>query len=57
MGNVFNPLMENTNNTYQVLASQMSRIANVFGAPQEANENRIKNCANNDQEQPHMQTI
>lgn len=29
----FNPMIENTNNTYQVLARHMGRISDVFGAP------------------------
>lgn len=34
IGIVFNPLIQNTNYTYQQLAHQMGRIAYLFGAPQ-----------------------
>jgi len=30
---MFNPLIEDTNNSYQALSTQMKRIANFFGAP------------------------
>ncbi|XP_045788321.1 uncharacterized protein LOC123883528 [Trifolium pratense] len=33
MGTVFNPLIQNTNESYQMLAFQMSRIADFFGTP------------------------
>src|ERR1044072_8094904 len=33
IGDVFNPLISNTNNTYQLLAQQMGRIAEFFGTP------------------------
>src|ERR1044072_874959 len=33
IGDVFNPLINNTNNTYQLLAQQMGRIAEFFGTP------------------------
>ncbi|PNX77757.1 hypothetical protein L195_g033728 [Trifolium pratense] len=33
LGTVLNPLINNTNDSYQLLAGQMSRIANFFGAP------------------------
>ncbi|CAJ2672441.1 unnamed protein product [Trifolium pratense] len=35
---VFNPLINNTNDSYQLLASQMGRIADFFGAPQMPNQ-------------------
>lgn len=35
---VYNPLIENTNNTYKVLATQMGKILDVFGAPKEDNK-------------------
>jgi hypothetical protein len=31
---VFNPLIHNTNNNYQILANQMGRIADFFCTPQ-----------------------
>ncbi|KAK2422316.1 hypothetical protein QL285_032860 [Trifolium repens] len=34
IGTVFNPLIQNTNQSYQLLANQMGRIADFFGAPQ-----------------------
>ncbi|PNX54366.1 hypothetical protein L195_g047984 [Trifolium pratense] len=33
LGTVLNPLINNTNDSYQLLAGQMSRIADFFGAP------------------------
>src|ERR1044072_1636782 len=33
IGDVFNPLITNSNNFYQLLAQQMSRIADFLGAP------------------------
>ena len=33
IGDVFNPLINNTNNSYQLLAQQMGRIAEFFGTP------------------------
>jgi hypothetical protein len=33
IGTVFNPLIQNTNESYQMLAYQMSRIADFFGTP------------------------
>ncbi|CAJ2638053.1 unnamed protein product [Trifolium pratense] len=33
IGTVFNPLIQNTNESYQMLAFQMSRIADFFGTP------------------------
>src|ERR1044072_9491173 len=33
IGDVFNPLINNTKNTYQLLAQQMGRIAEFFGTP------------------------
>ncbi|PNX62461.1 hypothetical protein L195_g052995, partial [Trifolium pratense] len=33
IGTVFNPLIQNTNDSYQMLAFQMSRIADFFGTP------------------------
>jgi len=30
---MFNPLIQDTNNSYQALYIQMERIANFFGAP------------------------
>src|ERR1044072_4908780 len=33
IGDVFNPLITNTNNSYQLLAQQMGRIADFLGAP------------------------
>lgn len=34
IGIVFNLLIQNTNHSYQQLAHQMGRIADLFGAPQ-----------------------
>lgn len=34
MGNIFSPLIRNTNQSYQQLATQMSRIVDFFGASQ-----------------------
>lgn len=31
---MFNPLIQNTNQSYELLANQMGQIANFFGAPQ-----------------------
>jgi len=33
IGTVINPLIRDTNNSYQALSAQMERIANFFGAP------------------------
>src|ERR1044072_8177699 len=33
IGDVFNPLITNTNKSYQLLAQQMGRIAEFFGTP------------------------
>ena len=38
IGTMFNPLIQNTNQSYQVLATQMGRIADFFGAPQVPNQ-------------------
>ncbi|KAK2409728.1 hypothetical protein QL285_045140 [Trifolium repens] len=35
---VFNPLIQNTNQSYQLLANQMGRIADFFGAPHVPNQ-------------------
>lgn len=34
MGTMFNPLIQNMNQSYQQLATQMNQIADFFGAPQ-----------------------
>lgn len=34
MGTIFNPLITNTNQTYELLANQIGRIADFFGTPQ-----------------------
>ena len=33
IGTIINPLIWDTNNSYQTLSAQMERIANFFGAP------------------------
>jgi len=33
IGTIINPLIRDTNNSYQALSAQMERIANFFGAP------------------------
>ena len=33
IGTVINPLIRDTNNSYQALSAQMEQIANFFGAP------------------------
>jgi len=33
IGTIINPLIQDTNNSYQALSAQMERIANFFGAP------------------------
>lgn len=33
MGTIFNPLIQNTNQSYQKLVTQMNWIANFFGTP------------------------
>ncbi|KAK2437576.1 hypothetical protein QL285_022449 [Trifolium repens] len=38
IGTIFNPLIQNTNQSYQLLANQMGRIADFFGAPQAPNQ-------------------
>ncbi|KAK2428173.1 hypothetical protein QL285_026709 [Trifolium repens] len=38
IGTVFNPLIQNTNQSYQLLANQIGRIADFFGAPQVPNQ-------------------
>ncbi|KAK2456608.1 hypothetical protein QL285_003958 [Trifolium repens] len=47
IGTVFNPLIQNTNQSYQLLANQMGRIADFFGAPQIPNQQvpQIQNVA------------
>lgn len=34
IGTMFNPLIQNTNQSYELLANQMGRIDDLFGAPQ-----------------------
>lgn len=34
MGTIFNPLIQNTNHSYQQLANEMTRIVDFFGASQ-----------------------
>ncbi|WJX27583.1 hypothetical protein P8452_16390 [Trifolium repens] len=41
IGTVFNPLIQNTNDSYQMLAYQMGRIADFFGTPSFQNQPRI----------------
>lgn len=43
MAIVFSPLIKSTNNGYQVLATQMSRIADVFGISPELIMNQVEN--------------
>jgi hypothetical protein len=38
LGIVINPLIQNTNDSYQMLTNQMSQIADFFGAPQSNNQ-------------------
>jgi hypothetical protein len=38
IGTVFNPLIQNDNQSYQLLATQMGRMADFFGAPQVPNQ-------------------
>jgi hypothetical protein len=35
---VFNPLIQNANQSYQLLATQMGRMTDFFGAPQVPNQ-------------------
>src|SRR3954467_11426722 len=37
MGTVFTPMINNTNQSYEILAGQMARIADFFGAPPQPN--------------------
>src|SRR3954470_1888326 len=37
MGTVFTPMINNTNQSYKILAGQMARIADFFGAPPQPN--------------------
>ncbi|XP_045802327.1 uncharacterized protein LOC123895902 [Trifolium pratense] len=39
LGTILNPLINNTNNNYQLLAHQMGRIADFFGTPTMPNQN------------------
>ncbi|PNX68809.1 hypothetical protein L195_g056372, partial [Trifolium pratense] len=39
LGTILNPLINNTNNNYQLLAHQMGRIADFFGTPAMPNQN------------------
>lgn len=48
---LFNPLIHNTNQSYQLLANQMGRIANSFDAPQ-TQGNRVAHV--NQGKQQHM---
>jgi len=41
MGAVFNPLIQNTTQTNQVLAAQMTRIADFFGVPQTRHRGQV----------------
>lgn len=34
IGTMFNPLIQNTNHNYKLLANQMGQIVDFFGAPQ-----------------------
>ncbi|WJX18504.1 hypothetical protein P8452_08296 [Trifolium repens] len=45
IGTVFNPLIQNTNDSYQMLAYQMGRIADFFGTPSLQNQPRINHVA------------
>jgi hypothetical protein len=45
IGTVFNPLIQNTNDSYQMLAYQMGRIADFFGTPAPQNQPRINHVA------------
>lgn len=38
IGTMFNPLIHNTNQNYQMLANQIGRIDDFFGAPQAPNQ-------------------
>jgi hypothetical protein len=38
LGIVINPLIQNTNDSYQMLTNQMSQIADFFGAPHNNNQ-------------------
>ena len=41
MGAVFNPLIQNTTQTNQLLAAQMTRIADFFGVPQTRHREQV----------------
>lgn len=43
MVTMFNPLIESINNNYQVLATQISRIADALGIPQDLMRNQVEN--------------
>ncbi|KAK2416752.1 hypothetical protein QL285_039119 [Trifolium repens] len=45
IGTVFNPLIQNTNDSYQMLAYQMGRIADFFGTPTPQTQPRINHVA------------
>ncbi|KAK2388886.1 hypothetical protein QL285_062523 [Trifolium repens] len=45
IGTVFNPLIQNTNDSYQMLAYQMGRIADFFGTPPPQTQPRINQVA------------
>ncbi|KAK2435564.1 hypothetical protein QL285_020611 [Trifolium repens] len=45
IGTVFNPLIQNTNDSYQMLAYQMGRIADFFGTPTPQTQLRINHVA------------
>ncbi|WJX26814.1 hypothetical protein P8452_15690 [Trifolium repens] len=45
IGTVFNPLIQNTNDSYQMLAYQMGRIADFFGTPTPQTQPRINQVA------------
>ncbi|WJX53646.1 hypothetical protein P8452_39618 [Trifolium repens] len=44
IGTVINPLIQNTNDSYQMLAYQMGRIADFFGTPSFQNQPRINHA-------------
>ncbi|XP_058727724.1 uncharacterized protein LOC131599348, partial [Vicia villosa] len=42
MGTVFTPMINNTNQSYEILAGQMARIADFFGAPPQPNLSTVQ---------------
>jgi hypothetical protein len=53
IGTVFNPVLQTANDNYLLLANQMGRMADFFGAPDAPNNQRVPRA--NPETQPEVQ--